>query len=126
MPPASMKASVTSLAATTSRNGPNGTGAGRPKSSTKRSAATRLSFEWTMVWFSLMAMDVDTTTHADEESVTKGRFVAGPGRDTPRREPRRACSPRHRRLVGSVLVEREGDVDDLVVEEIGQRRVAAL
>ena len=31
-----------------------------------------------------------------------------------------------RRVVGSVLVEREGDVDDLVVEGIGQRRLADL
>ena len=31
-----------------------------------------------------------------------------------------------RLVVGSVLVEREGDVDDLVVEGIGQRRLAGL
>src|SRR5262245_33346734 len=74
MPPASMKASVTSLATTTSRNGPNGTGAGRPKRSTKSWAATRLSFEWTMVWFSLTAMDVDTTTPAREVSTEQGAF----------------------------------------------------
>src|SRR5215472_17578018 len=72
MPSASMKASVTSLATTTSRNGPNGTGAGRPKRSTKRSVATRLSFEWTMVWFSLMVMDGDTTAHALEVSTEQG------------------------------------------------------
>src|SRR6266404_1095097 len=50
------KASVTSFATSTSRNGPKGTGAGRPKSSTKNAADSRLSRTLTMVWFSLTVM----------------------------------------------------------------------
>src|SRR5713101_8885970 len=56
MPSAERKARVTSLPTSTSRNGPKGLGAGRPKRPVKNSAAARGSFEWTMVWFSLTAM----------------------------------------------------------------------
>src|SRR5882762_5383571 len=56
MPSAERKARVTSLPTTTSKNGPKGLGAGRPKRPVKNSAAARGSFEWTMVWFSLTAM----------------------------------------------------------------------
>src|SRR5256885_950894 len=58
MPSAERKARVTSLPTWTSRNGPKGLGAGRPKRPVKNSAAARGSFEWTMVWFSLMAIRV--------------------------------------------------------------------
>src|SRR6185295_4149785 len=56
MPSAERKARVTSLPTCTSRNGPKGLGAGRPKTPVKNSAAARGSFEWTMVWFSLIVM----------------------------------------------------------------------
>src|SRR5256885_10059292 len=56
MPSAERKARVTSLPTWTSRNGPKAFGAGRPKTPVKNSAAARGSFEWTMVWFSFMAM----------------------------------------------------------------------
>src|SRR5467141_3146781 len=56
MPSAERKARVTSWPTGTSRKGPKGLGAGKPKRPVKSSAAARGSFEWTMVWFSLMAM----------------------------------------------------------------------
>jgi len=56
IPSAFMKASVTSLPTSTSRNGPNGLAAGSPKISLKNCAAASRSPEWTMVWFSLIVM----------------------------------------------------------------------
>src|SRR3990170_2951030 len=63
MPSAARKASVTSLSTSTSRNGPKGFGAGRPKSWLRNSAEARGSLECTMVWLSLMAITKDKRHH---------------------------------------------------------------
>src|SRR6267378_3315981 len=79
MPSAERKARVTSLPTTTSRNGPKGLGAGRPKRPVKNSAAARGSFEWTMVWFSLTAMALRRGTGREErEELAPRLWPVGP------------------------------------------------
>src|SRR5713226_9690434 len=89
MPSAERKARVTSLPTWTSRNGPKGLGAGSPKRPVKSSAAARGSFEWTMVWFSLMAM-------ARSDSNEGGRKGPAPLGRGARREESEELAPRLR------------------------------
>src|SRR5687768_13787716 len=56
MPSPLRKSSDTSLSTCTTWKGPKRVAAGRPKSEVRNSADARGSWEWTMVWFSLMVM----------------------------------------------------------------------
>src|ERR1051325_11286362 len=83
-----MKSRLTPFAVFTTRKGPKGSGAARPRISARNAADSRLSLAYTMVWLSSMLMP-NRPISPKSESVLNPAGVAGLEVAVPRQGPQR-------------------------------------